>query len=207
MPSLLIDGAEKSLVVTDLHLGFEGNLSQNNIFLGKNTTVTESVKEIEKILEKTKSDSLILLGDVKSGIKRSLIRDEKKSFAKSYLTENSVGNADWKSLADSDDFIEFVEADTKTIGGTFTTIGKSGELTGTLLAMNADDVSPVLTTFNTACIVKMTSKDEFDEGAYDEAFTDLKTQLNNTKSSRGYGNWLRVAKENIEIIDNRSSFY
>ena len=68
-PALLIDGAEKSLVVTDLHLGFEGNLSQNNIFLGKNTIVTESVKEIEKILERTKSDSLILLGDVKSGIK------------------------------------------------------------------------------------------------------------------------------------------
>jgi len=145
--------------------------------------------------------------DVKPGIKRSLIRDEKKSFAKSYLTENSADNVNWKALADSDDFIELVEADTKTIDGTFTTIGKSGELTGTLLAMNAGDISPVLTTFNTACIVKMTSKDEFDEGAYDEAFSDLKTQLNNTKSSRGYGDWLRAAKENIEIIDNRPSFY
>jgi len=145
--------------------------------------------------------------DVKSGIKRSLMRDEKKTFAKSYLSENSAGNSDWKALADSDDFIEFVEADTKTLGGTFTTIGKSGELTGTLLAMTAGDVSPVLTTFNTACMVKMTSKDEFDDGAYDEAFVDLKTQLNNTKSSRGYSNWLRAAKDNIEVIDNRASFY
>ena len=145
--------------------------------------------------------------DVKSGIKRSLMRDEKKTFAKSYLSENSAGNSDWKALADSDDFIEFVEADTKTLGGTFTTIGKSGELTGTLLAMTTGDVSPVLTTFNTACMVKMTSKDEFDDGAYDEAFVDLKTQLNNTKSSRGYSNWLRAAKDNIEVIDNRASFY
>ena len=145
--------------------------------------------------------------DVKSGIKRSLIRDEKKTFAKTYLSKNSANNSDWKALADSDDFIEFVEADTKTIGGTFTTIGKSGELTGTLLAMDSGDVSPILTTFNTACLVKMISKDEFDDGAYDEAFADLKTQLNNTKSSRGYSNWLRAAKDNIEIIDNRSSFY
>ncbi len=61
-PALLIDGAEKSLVITDLHLGFEGNLSQNNIFLGKNTTVEESIKEVEKILERTKSDSLIQNG-------------------------------------------------------------------------------------------------------------------------------------------------
>ena len=68
-PALIIDGKEKNLVITDLHLGLEGNLSQNNIFLGKNTTVNESIKEVEKILNKTKPDSLILLGDIKSGIK------------------------------------------------------------------------------------------------------------------------------------------
>ena len=68
-PALIIEGKEKYLVITDLHLGFEGNLSQNNIFLGKNTSVNESVKEVEKILVKTKPDSLILLGDIKSGIK------------------------------------------------------------------------------------------------------------------------------------------
>ena len=68
-PALIIEGKEKYLVITDLHLGFEGNLSQNNIFLGKNTTVNESIKEVEKILVKTKPDTLILLGDIKSGIK------------------------------------------------------------------------------------------------------------------------------------------
>ena len=68
-PALMIDSQVKSLVVTDLHLGFEAKLSQNNIFLGKNTAVLESIKEIEKIIDKAKPDSLILLGDVKSGIK------------------------------------------------------------------------------------------------------------------------------------------
>ena len=68
-PALIIEGKEKYLVITDLHLGFEGNLSQNNIFLGKNSTVNESIKEVEKILVKTKPDTLTLLGDIKSGIK------------------------------------------------------------------------------------------------------------------------------------------
>ena len=68
-PALMIEGAKKSLVITDLHLGFENNLSLNNVFLGKNKTVTEITKEIELIINKTKPDSLILLGDVKSGIK------------------------------------------------------------------------------------------------------------------------------------------
>ena len=68
-PALMIEDDKKSLVITDLHLGFESNLSLNNVFLGKNKTVGEITKEIEQIINKTKPDSLILLGDIKSGIK------------------------------------------------------------------------------------------------------------------------------------------
>jgi len=68
-PALMIDGSKKNLVITDLHLGFESNLSLNNVFLGKNKTVAEITKEIEKVVKKTKPDSLILLGDIKSGIR------------------------------------------------------------------------------------------------------------------------------------------
>ena len=68
-PALIINGNEKTLVIADLHLGFEAKLSSNNIYLGKNTSVTETAKDIEKILDKTKPELLILLGDVKSGIK------------------------------------------------------------------------------------------------------------------------------------------
>jgi len=68
-PALMIEGTKKSLVITDLHLGFESNLSLNNVFLGKNKTVAEITKEIEKLIKKTKPDSLVLLGDIKSGIK------------------------------------------------------------------------------------------------------------------------------------------
>ena len=67
-PAMVIEGDKKSLVITDLHLGFENALTLNNVFLGKNKTVTEITKEIELIINKTKPDSLILLGDIKSGI-------------------------------------------------------------------------------------------------------------------------------------------
>ena len=67
-PAVMIEGDKKSLVSTELHLGFENTLSLNNVFLGKNKTVTEITKEIELIIDKTNPDSLILLGDVKSGI-------------------------------------------------------------------------------------------------------------------------------------------
>ncbi len=68
-PALMLEGKNRSLVITDLHIGFESSLFGNNIFVGKNTTIQETINGIEEILEKTKADSLILLGDVKSSIK------------------------------------------------------------------------------------------------------------------------------------------
>lgn len=68
-PALVIEGQKKYLVVTDLHIGFESSLASNEIFLGKNTTINETVEEISEIIASEKPDSVILLGDVKSSIR------------------------------------------------------------------------------------------------------------------------------------------
>ena len=74
-PALTLEGKNRSVVITDLHIGFESSLFANNIFVGKNTTIQETINRIEEILEKTKANSLILLGDVKSSIK-SIAKNE-----------------------------------------------------------------------------------------------------------------------------------
>jgi len=68
-PALLFEGQKKYLVVTDLHIGFESSFYSNEIFLGKNTTVNETIDELSEIIKSEKPDSVILLGDVKSSIK------------------------------------------------------------------------------------------------------------------------------------------
>ena len=68
-PALILENGQKSLIITDLHLGFEGNLKSNEIFVGKNTTTNETILEISNMIDSVKPDSLILLGDVKSSIK------------------------------------------------------------------------------------------------------------------------------------------
>ena len=65
---------------------------------------------------------------VKSGIERSLMRDKKKDYAKFYLSDKLSENSDWKTLAENDELIEWVDGDTQTIGGSFKTIGKSSQL-------------------------------------------------------------------------------
>ena len=68
-PALILEGESRNLIVADLHIGFEADLAAKNIFVGKNTTINDMISEICKIIDETKPDSLILLGDVKSSIK------------------------------------------------------------------------------------------------------------------------------------------
>ena len=68
-PALFVEGQKKYLVVTDLHIGFESTLASNEIFIGKNTAIKETIEELSEIIDSKKPDSLILLGDIKSSIK------------------------------------------------------------------------------------------------------------------------------------------
>ena len=68
-PALLVENKRKYLIITDLHIGFESKLASNEIFIGKNTTINETIDELLKIISSKKPDALILLGDVKSSIK------------------------------------------------------------------------------------------------------------------------------------------
>jgi hypothetical protein len=71
-PALVLEGQKRHVVVTDLHIGFEGGLAANKIFVGKNTTLNESIEKISSIIEAQRPDGIILLGDIKSGTDRIL---------------------------------------------------------------------------------------------------------------------------------------
>ena len=68
-PALILEGEKKGLVITDIHIGFEGGMASNEIFIGKNSTINETISEISQIIDAEKPDSVILLGDVKSSVK------------------------------------------------------------------------------------------------------------------------------------------
>ena len=68
-PVLILEGKKKNLIVTDIHIGFENSLTSNEIFIGKNSTINETIQELSEIIDAENPDSVILLGDVKSSIK------------------------------------------------------------------------------------------------------------------------------------------
>ena len=68
-PILILEGSKKYLIVTDIHIGFEGSMASNQVFIGKNSSINETIQELTKVIENEKPDAVILLGDVKSSIK------------------------------------------------------------------------------------------------------------------------------------------
>ena len=74
-PALVLEDTKKSIVVTDIHIGFENSMSSNEIFIGKNSTINETINEVLEIIDIENPDSVIFLGDVKSSIK-SISRNE-----------------------------------------------------------------------------------------------------------------------------------
>ena len=68
IPALVIEGKKKSLVITDLHIGFEIELGRKKIIVVKNTTISQTTNEVNKIIKLENPDLLIFLGDIKSNV-------------------------------------------------------------------------------------------------------------------------------------------
>lgn len=68
-PVLVLEGQKKNIIITDIHIGFESELALNKIFIGKNSSIMETINEISELIDNEKPDSIILLGDIKSSIK------------------------------------------------------------------------------------------------------------------------------------------
>lgn len=147
------------------------------------------------------------LAEVKENLRRTLLRENKKSWAADYLKSYAQTPDNWEETAGADSLLEFKGGESSTLGGTFPGIGKSSQLTGTLLAMEPGGVSTVVETFSSSVLLQMTARDLFDDEKFQEEYGSIRTQLLATERSRGYSNWLNEAKKKIEIDDFRSIIY
>ena len=146
------------------------------------------------------------LDEVKESIRRILLRENKKDYALGVL-QPLVDLDNWEELANTNSLIQYSSGETSTMGGSFPGIGKSNQLTGTLLAMDAGETSGVLETYNAVLILNMASKDEFNDSLYQEQYTSIRDQLLNTERNRGFTSWLTDAKKIIDQEDYRSEVY
>lgn len=67
-PALILEDVQRSLVITDLHIGFEIGMISNDINVKPEDMIKEIHLALDILIESEKPDNLILLGDIKSGI-------------------------------------------------------------------------------------------------------------------------------------------
>jgi len=134
-------------------------------------------------------------------------RVTKKIYAAELLQPYRNNADNWELITNNDSLLQFSSGETQTIGGSFPGIGKSNQLTGTLLAMDEGEISGVIETFNAALVLQMTSRDTFDDSLYQEEYSSIRNQLLNSVKARGFTSWLTDAKKSIKQEDYRSEVY
>lgn len=68
-PALSLEGERRHLVIADLHLGFESGLAANDVHVDPSETVDDAIAEVAEMVRAASPDSLVLLGDIRSGIR------------------------------------------------------------------------------------------------------------------------------------------
>lgn len=74
-PALLIEADQRYLALSDLHIGFESELSGRGINIDSRKNVEEMLEELSSIIRREQADALVLLGDIKSSV-RTITRAE-----------------------------------------------------------------------------------------------------------------------------------
>ena len=67
-PALILEDEQRFLVITDLHIGFELGMIANDITVKPEEIIQEIHSSLDSLIKSEKPDTLILLGDIKSGI-------------------------------------------------------------------------------------------------------------------------------------------
>ena len=67
-PALILEDEQRFLIISDLHIGFEIGMISNDINVRPEEMIQEIHSSLDSLIESEKPDTVILLGDVKSGI-------------------------------------------------------------------------------------------------------------------------------------------
>lgn len=65
-PALIIEGTQRMLIVADLHFGIEADLAAHGLHFKSRSELR--LERLHKVIDSTKPDGLVLLGDVKHSI-------------------------------------------------------------------------------------------------------------------------------------------
>jgi len=185
---------------SSVRFAFDNSIGATSNYLTTNNGIV--VFHIIDIIE----SNHIPFDDVKEGIKNTLLKDKKKSFARIEL-EKFNNLSDWEALAEDNKLLNYSNNSSNTIGGSFNPIGRSNELMGALFNVKKGDKTAILTSSNHLFLANIESIEEFSDDNFLLKKDSIKNTLINRKRNSIYYNWLNEEKKNLEIIDLRHKMF
>jgi len=150
------------------------------------------------------------LEDVKETIKNSLVKEKReqklKEIANSVYAEIKAG----KTLQDvvaMDPNYAYSKVDTVAISASIGTLGRSNKIIGAVMALQENEISTPLELQNKFGFVKLVSKTDFNEEAYNEAKDAIGKTLLDGKKQTFYSQWMQAVRDEAVIIDNRANIF
>ena len=111
------------------------------------------------------------------------------------------------SVIDSDDELDGIKDEVKTLSQGFTSIGRSNFVTGALLAADPGDILGPIETGRGHAILELKKVTAFDSTEFEVQKESLRKTIFNRKQNQYFQAWLDDLKTNADIVDNRNFYF
>ncbi len=176
---------------------------------------TSEVIESDQQFSIFRLDSIITAGTKEYGTVRnqiaSTLRSEKRlAGAKSAANElrSKLRNEEsFETLAESDEKVQFVGPVSAKLGSSFQIIGRHESVIGALLDAEVGEILPPVETSQAYVVLKLEGRQDFDESEWEVRKDLIRKELLTQRENEAIGNWIRMLRENADIIDNRQYYF
>tara|TARA_Y100001956_G_C4106820_1_gene180408 strand:- start:972 stop:1592 length:621 start_codon:yes stop_codon:yes gene_type:complete len=141
---------------------------------------------------------------------RNKLRNSKRIVAAKAISDKlmeEISDGNLKEIAESNENVEFVGPVSSNLSNSFNKIGKHESVVGALLAAEVGQILPPIETSQTYVIIKLESREEFDQVDWEVKKDLLKKDLSNQRENEFIRNWIKRMKDESEIVDNRNFFF
>ena len=149
--------------------------------------------------------------DVEDQLSRKVKQNKEKKFSRdkadALLIEVTADGRSLESILDSNEDLDGVRKESKSLSEGFTSIGRSNFVVGALLSATIGDLIGPVDTNRGWALIKVLDIEPFDSTEYAVQEDQLRTNLFNREQNQVFQSWLDDLKSEAEIIDNRKYYY
>ena len=149
--------------------------------------------------------------DVEDQLSRKVKQNKEKKFSRdkadALLIEVTADGRSLESILDSNEDLDGVRKESKSLSEGFTSIGRSNFVVGALLSATIGDLIGPVDTNRGWALIKVLDIEPFDSTEYAVQEDQLRTNLFNREQNQVFQSWLGDLKSEAEIIDNRKYYY